>query len=69
MMNAIDEIKRQYVYAVQPVKLFETENSKVAQQNTFHFISMTNKNDNQRYNPFHPNVTNASTAKKLDILG
>lgn len=32
MFNAIDEIKRQYIYTVQPVNLFETKKSMDAQK-------------------------------------
>ena len=38
MFNAIEEVKRQYTYAVQPVKLFETRNSQAAQKSSFDFI-------------------------------
>lgn len=39
MFNAIEEVKRQYTYAVQPVKLFETRNSQAAQKSSFDFIN------------------------------
>ena len=68
MFNAINEVKRQYTYAVQPVKLFETNNSQAAQKYAldFNFVSQMNKTDN---NPFHPDVSNTSRGQKLDILG
>ena len=51
MFNAIEEVKRQYTYAVQPVKLFETRNSQAAQKSSFDFINQMQKSGN---NPFHP---------------
>ena len=63
--NSIDEIHRQYMYAVQPVKLFESKNQNQTQKSSFDFISQMNKNG---YNPFHPNVKSETTAKKLDIM-
>ncbi len=66
MMNAIDEIKRQYIYTVQPVRLFEDEKPKT-QAGNFEFISRMNKET--KFNPFHPNVTTDKTAKQLDLLG
>ena len=69
MMNGkIDSVSRQYMYAVEPVKMFETQNNPNAQKSSFDFIIQMNfKNSN--FNPFHPNVQNASTAKRLDIMG
>ena len=67
MMNAIDEIKRQYVYTVQPVRLFEDENPKAPPSNTFEFISKINSNQS-KFNPFHPNVADGKTANQLDLL-
>lgn len=68
MMNAIDEIKRQYMYTVQPVRLFEDERSKAGKPNSFEFISQINSKES-KFNPFHPNVLNEQTANKLDLLG
>lgn len=65
MFNAIDEIKRQYTYAVQPVKLFETKNSQTAQKSTFDFI---NQMKNSGHNPFHPDISNSQRGNKLDIM-
>lgn len=68
MFKAIDEVKRQYTYAVQPVKLFEANNSQAAQKYAldFNFVSQMNKNGN---NPFHPDVSNTHKGQKLDLLG
>ena len=45
MFNAIDEVKRQYTYAVQPVKLFEANHSQAAQKYAldFEFLNQMNK--------------------------
>lgn len=66
MFNAIDEVKRQYLYTVQPVKLFETKNSQQAQKNSFEFINQANKSG---FNPFHPNLSNTNKGEKLDLMG
>ena len=66
MFNAIDEIKRQYIYTVQPVNLFETKKSMDAQKNSFEF---NNQMNNSIYNLFHPDVSNSISGKKLDLLG
>ncbi len=66
-MNSIDQIQRQYIYTVQPVKLFETENSKAAKDNAYSFISKINDKET-KYNPFHPNVLNNQLAQKLDVI-
>ena len=42
MFNAINEVKRQYMYTVQPVKLFETRNFQEAQKSSFDFINQAN---------------------------
>lgn len=65
MFNPIDEVKRQYTYAVQPVQFFETKNSQMAQKNSFDFVKQTN---NSVYNLFHPNITNSSSGNKLDLM-
>ncbi len=65
MFNAIDEIKRQYTYAIQPVKLFETKNSQAAQKSTFDFINQMNKTG---HNPFHPDISNSEKGNRLDLL-
>ena len=64
--NKIDSIQQQYTYAVEPVKFFETQKNQQAQKSSFDFL---NRMNSKNFNPFHPNVQNASTAKKLDILG
>jgi uncharacterized protein YeaC (DUF1315 family) len=66
MNNAIEEIQRQYMYAVQPVKLFETRNNQAAQKSSFDFINQMSKSGN---NPFHPDVSNTSKGNKLDLMG
>ena len=66
MFNAIDEVKRQYTYAVQPVRLFETKNNKNAQANSFDFIKNI---PNAGNNPFHPDISNSGKGSKLDIMG
>ena len=68
MNNAIDQIKRQYIYTVQPVKLFEQGNNNPfqAQKNSFDYFNSVKKSN---YNPFHPNVKTDKTAKNLDLLG
>lgn len=65
MFNKIDEIQRQYTYAVQPVKLFEAQNSQAAQKSSFDFLNQTN---NSTYNLFHPNVSNSTKGGKLDLV-
>lgn len=66
MMNGkIDGIQRQYMFAVEPVKFFETQKNEQAQKSSFDFI---NRMNSKNYNPFHPNIQNSTTAKKLDIL-
>lgn len=65
MFNKIDEVKRQYTYAVQPVKLFETQNSQAAQKSSFDFLNQMSKSE---FNPFHPNVTNSEKGSKLDLM-
>ena len=66
MFNAIDEVKRQYMYTVQPVKLFETRNSQEAQKSSFAFINQANKSG---YNQFHPNLSNTDKGGKIDLMG
>ena len=67
MFNAINEVKRQYTYAVQPVKLFETKNKKADTKNPFaNFNQQTNKSE---YNLNHPKVSNTTLGGKLDFLG
>lgn len=46
MFNKIDEVQRQYAYAVQPVKLFETQNSNLAQKSSFDFLNRMQKSGN-----------------------
>ena len=65
MFNAIEEVKRQYTYAVQPVKLFETRNSQAAQKSSFDFINQMQKSGN---NPFHPDISNTQKGNKLDLM-
>lgn len=66
MLNKIEEIQRQYMYAVQPVKLFETQNNQAAQKNMFDFSNRINQSTN---NPFHPDISNTNKGGELDILG
>ncbi len=67
MLNSINEVKRQYMYAVQPVKLFETQNKKAETNNPFaNLIETTN---NSKYNLNHPNVSNTTSGGRLDFLG
>lgn len=66
MLNKIEEVQRQYIYAVQPVKLFETQNNQAAQQSMFDF---TNKINQSNHNPFHPDITNTGKGGRLDIPG
>lgn len=66
MFNKIDEVQRQYTYAVQPVKFFETKNSQTAQENSFDFLNQMQKSGN---NPFHPSVENTQRGQKLDLMG
>lgn len=65
MNNAIEEVKRQYTYAVQPVKFFETRNNQTAQKSNFDFINRMQVSGN---NPFHPDVSNTEKGSKLDIM-
>lgn len=66
MNNAIEEIKRQYTYAVQPVKFFEARNNQASQKMSFSFLENIKPNGN---NPYHPNVTNSGKGGRLDIMG
>ena len=67
MLNSINEIKRRYMYAVQPVRLFETRNKQTDTNNPFaNLIETTN---NSRYNLNHPNVSNTTSGGRLDFLG
>lgn len=65
MFNKINEVQRPYTYAVQPVQLFETQNSQAAQKSSFDFFNQTN---NSSFNLFHPNVSNSKTGNKLDLM-
>lgn len=65
MFKPIEEVNRKYTYAVQPVKLFETRNSQIAQKSSFEFINQMNKS---RHNPFHPNISNTHKGNNLDIM-
>ena len=67
MFNTIDEIKRQYIYNVQPVKLFETQNNVAAQKNSLDYLNQTNKSST--YNLFHPDVSNSEKGGHLDLIG
>ena len=64
MFNKIDEVQRQYMYAIQPVKLFEDNRTKNTQKYSFDFISQMSKSAN---NPFHPDVSNSERGQRLDI--
>ena len=69
MMNTpINAIQRQYTTAVNPVRFFETNNSKAAQKSTFDLLNQMYNNNSVSYNPFHPNVKTHSLAKNLDIM-
>lgn len=63
--NSINPVQRQYMFAVEPVQLFETKKSQIASKNSFDFLNQKSPNS---FNPFHPNVQNSTTANKLDIL-
>lgn len=65
MFKAIEEVKPQYLFAVQPVQLFETKKAKKASDNPFEKLLQTN---NSNYNLLHPNVSNSKTGKKLDLM-
>ena len=67
MNNKINEVQRQYFYAVQPVKLFETQKQQQNIKNfdDFNFISTMKQHGN---NPFHPDVSYTNKGQKLDIL-
>ena len=45
MFKAIDQVQRQYTYAVQPVQLFETKKSDIAQKSSFDFINQMVQNN------------------------
>lgn len=65
MNNSISPVQRQYIFAVNPVQLFETKNSNTTSKNSFDFITQKSLNT---FNPFHPDVQNRTIANKLDIL-
>ncbi len=65
--NKIDEIQRQYMYAVQPVKLFEQNSAKQAQKSSFDFNFISQMNS-KGFNPSHPNVQTETTARRLDFM-
>lgn len=67
MNNSINPVQRQYMFAVNPVQLFEAKNFHTASKNSFDFLNANQKSQNG-FNPFHPNVQDFSTANKLDIL-
>ena len=67
MNNKIEQVGRQYAYAIQPVKLFETQSKNQAQKSSFDFINQMNLQTD--YNPFHPNVKTKSVASRLDLMG
>lgn len=64
MFNKINEVQRQYMYAVQPVKLFEDNKHHNTPKSSFEFINQMSKSAN---NPFHPDVSNSEKGRKLDI--
>ncbi|MBR1460074.1 hypothetical protein IJ596_00365 [bacterium] len=82
MMNGkIDAIQQQYMYTVQPVKLFDDEKQKTKQSsfevypNTNFWVNKANIDNNiypqmnkSDYNPFHPNVKSGTVAKNLDLM-
>ena len=67
MNTKINEVKRQYFYAIQPVKLFETQKENSLQQNlnNLNFISTKNISGN---NPFHPDISNTNKGNRLDFI-
>jgi len=67
MFDKINNVKRQYTYAVQPVKLFENNNTK--QQQAAGLSDFNKQINRSPYNPFHPSVENSAPGGKLDILG
>ena len=64
MFNKIDEVQRQYMYAVTPVKLFENKNSQTPKSSLDEFINQMSKSSN---NPFHPDISNSYKGQRLDI--
>ena len=67
MFNAIKEFQRQYMYAVQPVKFFETRNKQADTKNPF--AQLTEQTSLSKYNLNHPNISNTNSGGKLDFLG
>lgn len=69
MMNGkIDSVSRQYMFAVEPVKMFDVQKNVQTQKSSFDLINRMNFNKSNNFNPFHPNVQNATIAKRLDIM-
>ena len=64
--NPVEQIQRQYTFAVQPVHLFETRKNQELQKSNFDFINQMQQSGN---NPFHPNYSNTEKAQKLDLMG
>jgi len=67
MFDKINQVQRQYTYAVQPVKLFETENSQAAQKSSFDFFNK--QTNSSAYSLLHPDVSNTLSGSKLDLMG
>ncbi|MBE7712336.1 MAG: hypothetical protein E7Z87_01175 [Cyanobacteria bacterium SIG26] len=68
MLNSIKEVQRHYTYAVQPVQLFETGQTKHIKKSSSDFL-MKDQMNLYGYNLLHPNVSNSSSGSKLDFLG
>ena len=66
MSGKIDAIQQQYMYTVQPVKLFGDE--KRAQKTKSSFDIYSQMNPKSDFNPSHPNVKSPTMAKNLDLL-
>lgn len=66
MFKPIDEVKTQYLFAVQPVQMFESKKARQTSNNPFENLFQTNSST---YNLFHPDVSNSKTGKKLDLMG
>lgn len=67
MNNKIDEIRRGYIYTVQPVKLFENNQQQgvFSTQNPFNFVSRTEKSE---FNLLHPNSKTNTKGQNLDLM-
>ena len=66
MSGKIDAIQQQYMYTVQPVKLFGDEKQNQTRKSSFDIYSQMNSKSD--YNPLHPKVKSPTMAKNLDIM-